>query len=105
MCADRGVQFGLRSCWQYSEGWGERSCCERSDDLSDPALENQWQARAPDTDLMKTRSLDRTLEDLSIRPTEWCQETVSQIAGNTLAQRRVEGRIRDGSASFTEFRP
>src|SRR5262249_54167105 len=90
---DGGVQSVMRPRRQCGEGWGERSCCEGSGGLSDSALENQWQCCAPNTDLVKTRSLDRILEDLSIRPTEWCQQTVCQIAGNTLAQRRVEGRI------------
>ena len=41
MCADGGVQSEVRSCGQCSEGWGERSCCEGSGGLSDPALENR----------------------------------------------------------------
>src|SRR5262249_20175326 len=73
---DGGVQSVMRPRRQCGEGWGERSCCEGSGPLSDPALENQWQSCAPNTDLVKTRSLDRVLEDLSIRPTEWCQQPV-----------------------------
>jgi hypothetical protein len=72
VCVDGGVQAEVRSCGQCGEGWGERTCCEGSGALSDPALENQWQGCAPNTDLVRTRSLNRILEDLSIRPTEWC---------------------------------
>src|SRR6516164_630770 len=76
VCVNRGVQFELRSCGQCSEGWGERSCRECSGGLRDPALENQWQGCAPNTNLVKTRSLNRILQDLKIGPTEWCQKTV-----------------------------
>jgi len=76
MCVDRGFQFELRSCGQCSEGWGERRCCESSGSLSDPALENQWQGCAPNTNLVKTRSLNRILQDLKIGPTDWRQKTV-----------------------------
>ena len=41
VCADGGVQSEVRSCGQCSKGWGERTCCEGSSGLSDPALENQ----------------------------------------------------------------
>ena len=68
VCADRGVQFELRSCGQCSEGWGERTCFEGSGGLSDPALENQWQGCSPNTNLVKTCSLDRILEGSNIRP-------------------------------------
>jgi hypothetical protein len=57
-------------------GMGRAECCEGPGALSDPALENQWQGCAPNTDLVKTRSLDRIPEDWSIRPTEWRQEPV-----------------------------
>jgi hypothetical protein len=73
---DGGVQSEVRSCGQCSEGRGERSCCEGSGGLSDSGLENQRQGCAPNPDLVKTCSLDRILEDLSIRPTEWCQQPI-----------------------------
>jgi hypothetical protein len=47
-------------------GWHLRRRIRRPGALSHPALENQWQGCAPNTDLVKTRSPDRILEDLSI---------------------------------------
>src|SRR5262245_54670704 len=82
VCADRGVQFELRSCLQCSEGRGERTCCEGSGGLSDPALENQWQGCASSTDLLKTCSLDRIFHGSNSRGTStssYALGTVSSV--------------------------
>jgi hypothetical protein len=70
-CVDGGTQSEMLFYGQCSEGWGERSCRERSGGLRDPALENQWQGCAPNTNLVKACSLNSILQDLKIGPIEW----------------------------------